>query len=1317
MPDIAPPSLDEALAHEDFVRSMAKSVLGRDAEVEDAVQETWLVAMRRGPRDRASLRSWLGSVARNAALTIRRATSRRAVREKIAARAEALPSAERIAEVEDARRRLIHAVLALDEPYRSTLLLRYYTGLSPTDIAAAQGVPQETVRTRLQRGLARLRERFAADHAGDRRSAALALLPLAFPDGAPPIPFPWAEVIVVKKIVVAVAALLVIALGVGWGTGWIASRASDAAPVAAPRAAMADGTEAGLAARPTIVTAAKAGSSSPSDEWPRVVLFGHVVGEDGKPLAGAHVWAARKFGDEPPTAVRTGDDGRFEVNVDARERLFAAADGHCVALAANVGRGADHAITLFKTVGVLRGRVLDPDGKPIASARIVIGGFQGRATTATRSDDDGRFEMPGTPAFWGQSVTVSAAGFVPANLSMPPDVGGGARLVVRLERAGVVTGLVLDATTRTPIVGASVVIVGSEFHAIETDGDGRFRLVADVGVTQGQVRATAAGHRPEVVRVATVGAADVELALEPLVAIEGRVLDGNGRPAAGAEVRWSGNTGPRTSADTDGRFHLSASAPSATRPVVIVARNAGRGFAVASVTDAKPVELRLAPAAVITGVVLDADGAPVAGAIVRAAPGVEGPDGQSAWTILELLGHDSFGGSATDAQGRFRIDDLPAEPIAVHADRPGSDRSLSTWAAKADLRAVEITEVEIRAVGGRTLTGVVVDEAGLPVPFADVDGDGDRAIAGRDGRFTLHIAPAVPTATTRVGAKTEVYEPRSDQVLADAKDVRIVLKRRRAIRLRLEGAVPPDGTAIEVAVQAADVSGHTLTATVENGEVAFDGAASDSMRVAVHSSTAVGGPVDVAMDRTTHVGVATIRVERATSITGVVVDEAGTPIRGANIQLFSRERFAANAETLPGPSATTANDGTFSVRGVASGSVWRLGVRGDSAYTQTVVDSVAAGTTDLRIVLVSSGGVITGRVVVPAGDAAIALRVDDKVEGATSSSRGDVEPDGRFRLSNLRTGRHILAAVRSEHRGPEQTIDVRADGNSADVVLVAPESGLSIRGQLVDAKGAPVSFAASPPSLPPGVMRIARSGEPALPPSLTGLVRIVRPGQPRVETLVSGVVDSAGRFELIQLDPGDYDLVAFGNGGDAHLPGVRAGTHDVVLRWMLNGAIEGRVRGAGGDAIVGATISVFREGSRGTSASSSGDHFQISVPPGRYRLLARSGALVGVSDGDVEVAESAVVRGADVVLAPAGSVAGVIRSADGKPVSHAHFMLRQRGGVIAFDAQADDSGAYRIDGVPAGEYEVRYSTFRPPTPLPRVTVGVGENVTFDLTSL
>jgi hypothetical protein len=76
--------------------------------------------------------------------------------------------------------RLVAAeVAALGEPYRSTVLLRFFEERSATDIARIQGVPLDTVKTRLRRALAELRERLDRRHGGGGRAWRLALFPLA----------------------------------------------------------------------------------------------------------------------------------------------------------------------------------------------------------------------------------------------------------------------------------------------------------------------------------------------------------------------------------------------------------------------------------------------------------------------------------------------------------------------------------------------------------------------------------------------------------------------------------------------------------------------------------------------------------------------------------------------------------------------------------------------------------------------------------------------------------------------------------------------------------------------------------------------------------------------------------------------------------------------------------------------------------------------------------------------------------------------------------------------------------------------------------
>jgi RNA polymerase sigma-70 factor (ECF subfamily) len=57
------------------------------------------------------------------------------------------------------REEVRRAVEALPEPYRETVSMRFFGGLSPADIAAATGRPEATVRTHLHRGLERLRIR------------------------------------------------------------------------------------------------------------------------------------------------------------------------------------------------------------------------------------------------------------------------------------------------------------------------------------------------------------------------------------------------------------------------------------------------------------------------------------------------------------------------------------------------------------------------------------------------------------------------------------------------------------------------------------------------------------------------------------------------------------------------------------------------------------------------------------------------------------------------------------------------------------------------------------------------------------------------------------------------------------------------------------------------------------------------------------------------------------------------------------------------------------------------------------------------------
>src|SRR5262249_48612683 len=75
-------------------------------------------------------------------------------------------------------RTVVDAVLALEEPYRSVVLARYFRGWEPKRIAVETRIPLATVKSRLQRALALLPERL--DRApGGREAWGIALVALA----------------------------------------------------------------------------------------------------------------------------------------------------------------------------------------------------------------------------------------------------------------------------------------------------------------------------------------------------------------------------------------------------------------------------------------------------------------------------------------------------------------------------------------------------------------------------------------------------------------------------------------------------------------------------------------------------------------------------------------------------------------------------------------------------------------------------------------------------------------------------------------------------------------------------------------------------------------------------------------------------------------------------------------------------------------------------------------------------------------------------------------------------------------------------------
>ncbi|QDV08272.1 ECF RNA polymerase sigma factor SigK [Planctomycetes bacterium Poly30] len=485
---------EDWLAHARWVRGLARDVL-RDAQrAEDVSQEALLAAWQSdldGGQDPAGLRRWLAATARNLArMTVRSESNRRAreveagsARGNASGAAGASGGAAGVDERIELQRRVAEAVAALAPEDREVVVLRYFDGLAPREIARRLNTTPNAVSSRLSRARGKLRQDL-----GDRdlRSWAMAAAGLgsltaegfraesfratashagcSAPSGASSassLATTWLVPIAMKKFAVLVAALLSLVL---LGSLW--------------RGAEPSGSEERLAAAPelpepamevTLVdlleVQAPEGSSARADAAADVTDVAQLAPpEPAAPemhglsaTTGAVLVRVLHEGTEEPMPHVGVSLARFstsrwhdsvEVSTNARgERLFTSLPVGSVHARAwrngsyvrsrpeasvEVEPGETAEIVLRVGGGMtLRGRVIDEQGRAVPGAEIWMSQGNGAPDTsllAGYADAQGRFAIPHAKKL--QCIGARAPGMQPSLQEMPgvyeptdPEVG------------------------------------------------------------------------------------------------------------------------------------------------------------------------------------------------------------------------------------------------------------------------------------------------------------------------------------------------------------------------------------------------------------------------------------------------------------------------------------------------------------------------------------------------------------------------------------------------------------------------------------------------------------------------------------------------------------------------------------------------------------------------------------------------------------------------------------------------------------------------------------------------------------------------------
>ncbi|HEX6861880.1 MAG TPA: carboxypeptidase regulatory-like domain-containing protein, partial [Thermoanaerobaculia bacterium] len=403
-----------------------------------------------------------------------------------------------------------------------------------------------------------------------------------------------------------------------------------------------------------------------------------VTGADGKPVQGARV----RVGDRPASGVWNMDVQEWRVPAragltDARGRAVLAREPSESLLVRAGAPGLPFVerrdvrtstVTLALPSGSSRElRVLDAAGKPVPGALVRLGDAR---WAAGRTGADGVFPVPLAGKRKLQVAAVAEDGRS-ANLYLEPQKPQetGPR-DLRLPAVETLSGRVVSARSGRPVAGA-LVWARDPGAFRKTGEDGGYRMSAAPG-RELPIEAAAAGFfkRQSNWPVKAGERRAPTLALEPTFAVAGTVVDEQGKPVAGVEIkarihpgaramdRWDSRGSARTSAA--GRFRI----PRLAGGIAHQLRLTRKGYAPAT-ADVPPVEpgrpgedlrIVLRKGRTAFGRVVDPGDRPVAGAevVLQLAP----PTGSM---MRIVIGPDSSGRfeAAADSNGRFELPDLP----------------------------------------------------------------------------------------------------------------------------------------------------------------------------------------------------------------------------------------------------------------------------------------------------------------------------------------------------------------------------------------------------------------------------------------------------------------------------------------------------------------------------------------------------------------------------------------------------------------------------------------------------------------------------------
>jgi len=749
-----------------------------------------------------------------------------------------------------------------------------------------------------------------------------------------------------------------------------------------------------------------------------------VLDPSGAPVSGATVVArtARgRFESRRATAgaatrrAETGPDGTARIPRGDRESLDLSISADGFALAEIEGHRGTSATARLTAGAAATIEVVGADGARLPGARAFVGSALAHAG---RTDDLGRVAVTLRRSVTTEVSVLAADGRRALRLLEAPADGVATPIRFVLPNRHVLVGRVIDAETRRPVPEVVVWDVRETSTFASTDRAGGFALGSEIGQLL-EISAAGPGYVPATpleIRMLDDGRPGLTLPLRPAAAVEGAVVDGDGRAIAGAEVTLeerrapggmmrieigASRAAPRARSDARGRFRIASIDPSKSWNL----RGSAEGFAAAeqAVGALEPyrtkggMRLALSRGRSIVGSVVDGDEAAIPGALVRATK-ASAPEGMR---MIRVVGGGADAPpieATTGDDGRFVVRGLPDGKLDVEVRRRGyAPRKLPSIEVGARAEAVDLGPIVLAP--GEMLQGHVRERAGAPIEGAEI---------------FVREATAGPVFLAAPLAGDTAREP---DAVADAAGFFSIpdlsAERRYTIEARRRGYVEGGIPSVELP-------------RLE--------------------------PLDVVL-------------EPASDITGRVVDARREGVAGARVALERTRTIELGgnvARTIMLQDAIADAEGRFRFEDEEPGTI-SLSASAPG-YQEAKLDDLAipAGQDVSDLILpLPSGAIVEGRVVGPDGCAAIGASVRAVGSGPDEvptfdPGRAGVDGDGYYRLDSLAPGSVSIEATHDDYPRVVRDVELREGRNALDFAF---SGGTEVTGFVRSDGGTPVADA------------------------------------------------------------------------------------------------------------------------------------------------------------------------------------------------------------------------------------------------------------------